>query len=112
MVAVAVTSDLSAAAAAAVIAAAAAESAVTILVSRSLLSGSVGIGLPVVSGPLGTPMGLGGMPVGVSMDTLGWAELEATWLDDECSRSVPRVSLRRIADDPCRAEEAAAAAFC
>ena len=85
----AVTSDLSAAATAAAAAAViAAESAVTILVSRSLLSGSgvgmVGIGLPVVSEPPGTPMGLGGVPVGASMDTWGWAELEATWLDDEC----------------------------
>jgi hypothetical protein len=55
----------------------------------------VGIGLPVVSEPLETPMGLGGVPVGASMDTWGRAELEVVWLDDGCSRSVPWVSLRR-----------------
>ena len=78
------TSDLSAAAAAApavMIAAAAAESAVTILAGRSLLSargGGVGLGPSEVSEPPETPMGLGRIPVGASMDTLGWAELQVT----------------------------------
>jgi hypothetical protein len=57
---------------AAAAAAAAAEIAVAIVMSRSLLSGAgVGVGLSVVPEPLGTPMGLGGVPVDVSMDTLG-----------------------------------------
>ncbi len=78
-------------------AAAAAESAFTKLASRSLLSlGGVGVGVSV---------GLGGMlPVrtlepGVTrfrLDTLGWAELKANWLDDGCSRleSIPWASPR------------------
>ena len=81
-------------AAAAAVAAAAAESALTKLVSRTLLSW----------GWVGVSVGLGGMlPVcklklcvaRFRLDTLGWAELKAGWLDGGCSRlgSIPGVTL-------------------
>ena len=81
--------------AAAAVAAAAAESAFTKLASRPLLSW----------GWVGVTVGLGGMlPVrtlkpcvtGFGLDTSGWTEPKAGWLDDECSRlgSIPWVSLR------------------
>ena len=77
-------------AAAAAAAAAAAESAFTKLASRPLLSW----------GWVGVTVGLGGMlPVrtlkpcvtGLGLDTSGWTEPKAGWLDDECSRlgSIP-----------------------
>ena len=80
--------------AAAAVAAAAAESALTKLVSRLSLSW----------GWVGVSVGLGGMlPVrtlkscvtGLRLDTLGWAELKAGWLDGGCSRSggIPGVPL-------------------
>ena len=80
--------------AAAAVAAAAAKSALTKLVSRLSLSW----------GWVGVSMDLGGMlPVrtlkscvtGLRLDTLGWAELKAGWLDGGCSRSggIPGVPL-------------------
>ena len=81
-------------AAAAAVAAAAAESAFTKLVSRPLLSWAW----------VGVSVGLGGMlPVRTlklcvarfRLDTLGWAELKASWLDGGCSRlgGIPWVTL-------------------
>ncbi len=87
-----------AAAAAAAVAAAAAESVFTKLAQVATLTVLGWVGPPVVS------MGLGGMlPVhtqpcvtGFGLDTSGWTELKAGWLDDECSRlgSIPSVSPR------------------
>ena len=81
-------------AAAAAVAAAAAESAFTKLASRPLLSW----------GWVGVTVGLGGMlPVRtlklcvtrLRLDTSGWTELKAGWLDGGCSRlgSIPWVTL-------------------
>ena len=80
--------------AAAAVAAAAAESALTKHVIRRSLSW----------GWVGVAMDLGGMPpvrtlrscaTGFTLDTLGWAELKAGWLDGGCSRSgsIPGVPL-------------------
>ena len=88
---------MSVAAAAAAVAAAAAESAFAKLVIRPLLSW----------GWVGVSVGLGGMlPVRAlklcvarfGLDTLGWAELKAGWLDNGCSRPwcMTWVSLRQI----------------
>ena len=85
---------MSVVAAAAAAAAAAEASALTKLAIRLLLSW----------GWVGGSMGLGGMlPVrtlkscvtGLRLDTLGWAELKAGWLDGGCSRSrgIPGVPL-------------------
>jgi len=85
---------LSAVAVAAAVAAAAAESALIKLAIRLSLS----------RGWVGVSMDLGGMlPVrtlkscvtGFRLDTLGWAELKASWLDGGCSRSggIPGVPL-------------------
>ena len=89
-----VISDLSVAAAAAAVAAAAAESAFTKLVSRPLLSWgwvgvSVGLGKML---PLRT---LRSCVARFRLDTSGWTEPKAGWLDSGCSRlgGIPWVTL-------------------
>ena len=91
-----VTSNLSVAAAAAAVAAAAAESALTKLVSRPLLSwGWVGVSVGLGPGGMLPVRTLRSCVARFRLDTSGWTELKAGWLDGGCSRlgGIPWVTL-------------------